>query len=139
MDGLAQLVAESLARNGVATTLDYRRLAWSQWFRCESSFSVLLVPGKPGIFALGEEVIAPGETVATEGKRLLALLQIEAVQDLGMALGRMFLPGSILRERLESGRCFVRYTVIEDAAQRQTALAALKQWMESSAEVASAA
>jgi hypothetical protein len=139
MDGLAQLVAESLARNGVATALDYRRLAWSQWFRCDSSFSVLLVPGKPGIFALGEEVVAPGETAATEGKRLLALLQIEAVQDLGMALGRMFLPGSILRERLQGGRCFARYTVIEDAAQRQTALAALQQWMESSAEVASAA
>ena len=139
MDGLAQLVGKSLVRNGVATGVDYRRLAWSQWFRCESSFSVLLVPGKPGIFALGEEVIAPGETAAMEGKRMLALFQISAAEDVGMALGRMFLPGSMLRERLQSGRCFARYTVIEDAGQRQAALAALHEWMESSVETASAA
>ena len=139
MEALAQLVSRSLARNGVDTSLDHRRLQWSQWFRCESSFSVLLVPGKPGIFALGEEVIAPGETAATVGKRMLALFQISATEDIGMALGRMFLPGSQLRDRLEAGRCFARYTVIEDAAQRQTALAALQQWMESSAEAASAA
>jgi hypothetical protein len=136
MESLAQLVGESLMRNGVTTEVDHRRLAWSRWFRCDSSFSVLLVPGKPGIFALGEEVIAPGETAAMDGKRMLALFQISAAEDLGMALGRMFLPGSTLRERLEAGRCFARYTVIEDAAQRQAALGALHEWMESTAEAA---
>lgn len=139
MQGLSQLVNESLAKNGVQTDLDHRRLQWSQWFRCESSFSSLLVPSKPGIFALAEEVIAPGQTSATEGKRMLALFQISQAEDLGMALGRMFLPGSILRDRLESGCCFARYTIMEDAAQRQTALAALQQWMNSSAEMSSAA
>jgi hypothetical protein len=138
MEGLAQLVNESLARNGVESTVDHRRLEWSKWFRFDSSDSALLVPAKPGVFALGEEVIPPSEN-ATEGKRMLAIYHIAQTDDLGMALGRMFLPGNMLRERLESGHCFARYTVLEDAAQRQSALAALQQWMKSSAEVASAA
>jgi hypothetical protein len=138
MEGLAQLVNDSLARNGVDPTLDHRRLEWSRWFRFDSSVSALLVPAKPGVFALGEEIIAPGEN-ATEGKRMLALFQISQADDLGMMLGRMFLPGNMLRERLENGRCYARYTVIEDAAQRQSALAALQKWMQSTSEVASAA
>ena len=32
------------------------RVQWSSWSRCESSFSMLLVPHRPGIFALAEEV-----------------------------------------------------------------------------------
>ena len=135
MEGLAQLVNDSLARNGVHTSLDHRRLEWSRWFRFDSSVSALLVPAKPGVFALGEEVVPPGDG---EGKRMLALFQISEADDLGMTLGRMFLPGSLLRERLESGSCYARYTVIEDAAQRQSALAALQKWLQSS-EVASAA
>ncbi len=67
---------------------------------------------KPGIFALGEEIVAP----ATGGKRMLGLFQISETDDLGMALGRMFLPGSPHRERLAAGRCFARYAVIEDAS-----------------------
>jgi hypothetical protein len=136
MEGLAQLVNDSLTRNGVDPTLDHRRLEWSRWFRFDTSVSALLVPAKPGVFAIGEEI--PGEN-ATEGKRMLALFQISQSDDLGMTLGRMFLPGNMLRERLENGRCFARYTVIEDAAQRQSALAALQKWMQSTSEVASAA
>jgi hypothetical protein len=138
MESLSQLVNESLERNGVETALDHRRLEWSRWFRCESSFSVLLVPSKPGVFAIGEEIAAPDEVSDTSGKRMLALFQISATEDLGLALGRLFLPGSILRERLENGSCYARYTVIEDAVQRRSALAALQQWM-NSAEVAPAA
>jgi len=138
MEGLAQLVNDSLARNGMDPTLDHRRLEWSRWFRFDTSVSALLVPAKPGVFAIGEEIIAPGEN-ATEGKRMLALFQISQADDLGMTLGRMFLPGNMLRERLENGRCYARYTVIEDAQQRQSALAALQKWMQSTSEVASAA
>ncbi len=138
MEGLAQLVDESLARNGVDPSLDHRRLEWSRWFRLDTCVSALLVPAKPGVFALGEEIIGPGEN-SSEGRRMLALFQISQTDDLGMTLGRMFLPGNMLRERLEKGACFARYTVIEDATQRQSALAALQQWMNSSAEVASAA
>ncbi|MBZ5721005.1 MAG: hypothetical protein LAO03_11545 [Acidobacteriia bacterium] len=137
MEGLASLVAESLTRNGFETSLDHRRLQWSKWFRCESSFSFLLVPSKPGLFALAEEVIAPGEIPAAGGKRMLALYQVAEASDLGMALGRLYLPGNPERERMASGRCFARYVVIEDAVQRHAAHAAFQQWLASSAEAAS--
>ena len=136
MDGLAHLVAESLVRHGFEPSFDHRRLQWSNWFRCQDSFSLVLAPCKPGIFALGEEVIAPGELAVGEGKRMLALFQISEAEDVGMALGRLFLSGSPARERFASGRCFARYVVIEDANQRRTALTALQRWMASSSEAA---
>jgi hypothetical protein len=137
MEGLAHLVAESLVRHGFEPNFDHRRLQWSSWFRCHDSFSLVLAPCKPGLFALGEEVIAPGEMGVGEGKRMLALFQISEADDLGMALGRLFLSGSSERERFATGRCFARYVVIEDAVQRRTAYAALQRWMASSAEAAS--
>src|ERR1700674_6074004 len=63
---------------------------------------------------------------------MLALFQISEAHDLGMALGRLFLSGSPERERLASGRCFARYVVIEDAAQRRSAHDALQRWIASS-------
>src|SRR5271170_3356692 len=137
MEGLAHLVAESLVRHGFEPTFDHRRLQWSNWFRCQDSFSLVLAPCKPGLFALGEEVIAPGAMAVGEGKRMLALFQISEADDLGMALGRLFLSRNPERERLTNGRCFARYVVIEDVAQRRTAYAALQRWMASSAEAAS--
>ena len=144
MEALAGLVSQSLASFGVETRIDHRRLQWSKWFRCESSFSVLLAPAKPGLFALAEEIalFGGGDAPADEGggnagKRMLALYQISEAEDLGMDLGRMFLPGSALKERLAEGRCFVRYVVLEDAKQRRAAYTALQQWMASSADVAS--
>jgi hypothetical protein len=134
MEGLSGLVTDSLVRHGFEATLDPRRIGWSKWFRCESSFSVLLVPSKPGIYALGEEIIAPGETAATGGKRMLGLFQITETDDLDMALGRLFLPGNPVRERFASGRCFVRYSVIEDDAQRRSANSAFQQWMVASTD-----
>lgn len=137
MEGLTRLVTESLARHGFETPLDYSRLRWSKWSRFESSLSVILAPSKPGIFALGEELLAPGE--AEGGRRLLALFRISETEDIGAALGRFFLPGNPEREHLAAGRCFVRYSVIEDPAQRQAACAALQEWMQSSAALDSAA
>lgn len=57
METLTRLVTESLARHGFDRPLDYRRLQWSHWFRCESHHSLLIVPSKPGVFALAEEVL----------------------------------------------------------------------------------
>jgi hypothetical protein len=57
MEGLTRLVAESLARHGFDRPVDYRRLNWSRWFRCESPHSLLFVPSKPGVFAIAEEII----------------------------------------------------------------------------------
>ncbi|MGA8489988.1 MAG: hypothetical protein WB711_06165 [Terriglobales bacterium] len=134
MESLTHLVAESLVRHGFEPAFDHRLLQWSNWFRCQDNFSLVLAPCKPGIFALAEEVIGPGELGVSDGKRMLALFQISEANDVGMALGRLFLSGSPARERFASGRCFARYVVIEDPVQRGTALAALRRWMESSAE-----
>ncbi|HEX4785242.1 MAG TPA: hypothetical protein VH350_12930, partial [Candidatus Sulfotelmatobacter sp.] len=54
---MTRLVSESLARHGFDRPLDYRRLHWSRWFRCESHHSLLFVPSKPGVFALAEEIM----------------------------------------------------------------------------------
>ena len=61
MEGLTRLVTESLARHGFDRPLDYRRLKWSRWFRCESPHSLLFVPSQPGVFALAEEVLNCGK------------------------------------------------------------------------------
>jgi hypothetical protein len=127
------MVSELFARHGVEPAFDYRRVQWSQWFRCADSFSLVLTSSKAGVFALGEEIVAPGAA----GKRMLGLFQISETDDLGMALGRMFLPGNPLRERMASGCCFARYAVIEDATQRHAAYAALQRWISSSSEKAS--
>jgi hypothetical protein len=69
MEGLTRLVTESLARHGFDRPLDYRRLQWSRWFRCESHHSLLFVPSKPGVFAVAEEVIdfgTPDAHMATD-------------------------------------------------------------------------
>lgn len=57
METLTRLVSESLARHGFDRPVDYRRLQWSRWFRCESHHSLLVVPSKPGVFALAEEIV----------------------------------------------------------------------------------
>jgi hypothetical protein len=62
MESLTRLVSESLARHGFDRPLDYRRLSWSGWFRCESHHSLLVVPSKAGVFALAEEIIDLGTT-----------------------------------------------------------------------------
>src|SRR5262249_47190268 len=131
--------------------LDPLRLDWSRWIRCESSLSFALAPAKPGIIAFGEEMFPPASNLESRtpdlngdegassvgGRRMLALFQISETDDLGMALGRLFLPGNPLRERLASGRCFARYTVVEDAALRSAAYVIFQRWMRESAESAS--
>jgi hypothetical protein len=57
MEALTRMVADSLARHGFDRPVDPRRLQWSRWFRCDSPHSLLVVPSKPGIFALAEEVM----------------------------------------------------------------------------------
>ena len=132
MEGLTRLVAESLARHGFDRPVDYRRLHWSRWFHCESPHSLLCVPSKPGVFALAEEVIAP-----VQGKRMLAVVQFGEDEDMAFVLDRMFALQNPMRARLASGRCFVRFVVIEDAAHRRSIAGALNQWMISSGEKAS--
>jgi hypothetical protein len=144
MEEIQKLVDDSLARHGITPGLKHARLDWSGWFPCESSVGMLLAPAKPGIFALGEEIVpaaGPGSKPAegeARGRRMLALFQISEADDLGMALGRLFLPGNPARQRLKSGRCFARYAVIENPVERFRAQRIFMRWIPGSKETASA-
>jgi len=199
MEALTRLVADSLARHGLDRPVDPRRLQWSRWFRCDSTHSLLVVPSKPGIFALAEEVMnlgtptdhvgtakdagsstahvgiafagcpaepssavastvanferstvreghdfsraktttVSGAASAAEARRLLAVLQFAEDDDMAFTLDRMFTRINPMRDHLASGRCFLRFVVIQDQAQRRSICAALNQWMLSAAEKAS--
>jgi hypothetical protein len=56
MEALTRLVTDSLTRHGFDRPIDPHRLQWSRWFRCDSSRSLLVIPSKPGIFAIAEEI-----------------------------------------------------------------------------------
>jgi len=146
MEGLTRLVAESLARHGFDRPLDYRRLHWSRWFRCESLHSLLFVPSRPGVFALAEEIMdldrpttvleADSRKPEAEPRRMLAVTQFFEADDMAFVLDRMISRPNTMQARLASGRYFVRYVVIEDSSQRRTICSALNQWMVSAAEKA---
>jgi hypothetical protein len=166
VEAITRLVTESLARHGLDRPIDPRRLQWSRWFRCDSPHSLLVVPSKPGIFAIAEEVMEFGDgrvTVDREGhdreghdfsraekvpptavalaaeatRRMLAVVQFCEDDDMAFTLDRMFTRINPMRERLASGRCFLRFVVVEDQAQRRSICNALNQWMVTSAEKAS--
>jgi hypothetical protein len=133
MEGLSQMVSESLTRNGFQTAIDHQRLEWSAWSPCDDMFSALLLPARPGLLALGEEIIPAAASSSTGGKRMLALCRVMEAEDLGMALARLFAPGAPDRDRLLNGRFLFRYAPMEDAAQRRSAATALERWMGSTA------
>src|SRR6201981_3006585 len=113
MENLDRIVADTLAQSGFETPVFLRPVPWSRWFRCESSFSLLLVPSAPGLYALAEEIIGPGESL--NAKRMLAVFEVAETDDLCVALSRQFSPRSPLSSRLSSGRCFVRFAEVHDA------------------------
>ena len=106
---------------------------WSRWFRCESSFGLLLVPNQPGIFALAEEVVQPS---GPQARRMLAVFEVGESDDLVRALSRLYMPSSPLRQRLAEARCYLRYVVIPNQEERQSAAGALKSWLNSKREIA---
>ena len=214
MESLTRLVTDSLARHGFDRPVDPRRLQWSRWSPCDSPHSLLIVPSKPGIFAIAEEImdlgasnghvgtaalgcpaeqssaapatsssadgISNSENISSAGKisnideipsaaglsvdrslsgaalqrcdssplkdavlaaeekrRMLAIIQFSEDDDMAFTLDRMFTRANPMRARLSSGRCFLRFVVIEDPDQRRSICTALNQWMLSSAEKAS--
>jgi len=117
---------------GVANPVQVK---WSKWSACESSFSLLLVPQQPGVFALAEEIVPGGDAAAQPPtKRMLAILEVGAADDLARSLSRLFAADSIYHQRLSAARCFVRYAVIAEAAERQAVAAALQQWLGAQSE-----
>jgi hypothetical protein len=97
METLTRLVTESLARHGFDRPVDYRRLQWSRWFRCESHHSLLVVPSKPGIFALAEEVMDLGsgnDHVQTAASPALSMAEGAVSRALREAKGSAPLPAA---------------------------------------------
>ena len=78
-----------------------------------------------------------GPGPAAEARRMLAVVQFGEDEDMAFVLDRMFSLQNPMRARLASGRCFVRFVVIEDEAHRRSIAGALNQWMISSGEKAS--
>jgi|SRR5262249_6696327 len=107
---------------------------WSRWFRCESSFELLLVPNQPGVFALAEEV---AQAAGPYSRRMLAVFEVQEAEDLAWAMSRLFAATSPLREKLEKARCYVRYSVAPSTADRRAAASALRTWLYSQREAAS--
>jgi hypothetical protein len=133
MENLDRIVADTLAQSGFETPVYLRPVPWSRWFRCESSFSLLLVPSAPGLYALAEEIAAPGEASA---KRMLAVFEIGETEDLCVTLSRQFAPRSPLSERLSTGRCFVRFAQFRDPERRRIVCNSLKRWLAGSSQTA---
>ena len=133
MENLDRIVADTLAQSGFETPVYLRPIPWSRWFRCESSFSLLLVPSAPGLYALAEEIVAPSEASA---KRMLAVFDIGETDDLCVTLSRKFAPSSPLSERLSTGRCFVRFAQFRDAERRRMVCNSLKRWLAASSQAA---
>ena len=106
---------------------------WSRWFRCESSFGLLLVPRQPGIYALADEIIQPADSPS---RRMLAVFEVEETDDLARSLSRLFAAGSPWRQRLSEGRCYLRYAVAPDVEDRRGATTALKNWLNSQRDTA---
>jgi len=69
-------------------------------------------------------------------KRMLAVTQFFEADDMAFVLDRMLSRPNPMRARLESGRYFIRFVVIEDQLQRRTVASALNQWIVSAAEKA---
>ena len=67
---------------------------------------------------------------------MLAVLQFSEDDDMAFTLDRMFTRINPMRDRLSSGRCFLRFVVVQDRDQRRTICAALNQWLMTSAEKA---
>lgn len=81
--------------------------------------------------------IGNGTREAHSVRRMLAVTQFFEHDDMAFVLDRMLSRPNPMRARLESGRYFIRFVVIEDAHQRRTVCNALNQWIVSAAEKAS--
>lgn len=108
-------------------------LSWSRWFQCESSFGLVLVPDQPGIFALAEEIAQP---TSPNSRRMLAVFEINEAENVASALSRLFAPGSPWHQRLTAARCYLRYSIVPDAAKRCAAVESLRNWLTSQMDAA---
>ncbi len=66
---------------------------------------------------------------AEASPRVLALFQFTPSDSMAYTLDRLFTQPSPLRPRLASGRCHLRYVVLENESERRNIAATLNQWL----------
>jgi hypothetical protein len=126
-----------------ATAPQAIHLHWSRWFHCESSFSLSLVPNKPGIFAIAEQTVSAGCDTCSCGdgavphRLSLNITLVQAADDLFHALNRLYSHDCPMRERLQRNRCFIRYAAVDDHELRHAVAADLQQWLNTPGDSAS--
>lgn len=101
-------------------------VAWTKWSQYQSSFSLMLVPHRPGVFALAEEVVSPTDS----SKRMLALVSVTEADDLAYMISQMFNASTDVHRRMSELKLFIRYAVVEDADQRRAVAATLNLWIQ---------
>lgn len=115
MEGLVRLVAESLERHGL--TVPPPRIDWSPWTPVDPNLC-LTAPCHPGLFVIAEQMVP--HTVAANPATELVILKVGQTQDLGIEMARLCYH-SPLYDRINTGRCVVRFAVVDSDAQRASA------------------
>jgi len=130
MEGLVRLVAESLERHGM--TVPPPRVDWSHWVPMDPNLC-LTAPCHPGLFVIAEPLVAhkvprPVSSNPTVNPAVqLAILKVGQTKDLGVEMARLCYD-SPLYDRINAGRCLVRFAIVDDDARRVSSRAALEQW-----------
>jgi hypothetical protein len=119
MEGLVRLVAESLERHGL--TVPAPRIDWSAWTPVDPNLC-LTAPCHPGLFIIAEQLVP--HTVAANPASQLVVLKVGQTDDIGIEMARLCYH-SPLYDRINTGRCLVRFAVVDDAAQRASVFATL--------------
>ena len=101
-------------------------VAWTKWSQYQSSFSLMLVPHRPGVFALAEEVVSPTDA----SKRMLALVSVNEADDLARMISSMFHASTDVQRRMGELKLFIRYAVVEDPDHRRAVAATLNLWIQ---------
>src|SRR4051812_48610736 len=101
-------------------------VAWTKWSQYQSSFSLMLVPHRPGVFALAEEVVSP----TNASKRMVALVSVSEADALARMISSMFHSPTDGRRRMGELKLFIRSAVVDYAVQRRAVAATLNLWIQ---------
>ena len=126
MEGLVRLVTQSFERHGLA--VPRARIDWSTWTVLHPSLC-LTAPCQPGLFVIAERVVPYTDQLdaVLNPSAPLIVLEVGQTNDLGVEMARRC-SQTAFSDRINSGRCLVRFAAIEDADHRASACVALQRW-----------
>src|SRR5450432_1956832 len=119
MEGLVRLVAESLERHGL--TVPPPRIDWSPWITVDPNLC-LTAPCYPGLFVIAEQMVS--HALAASSINPLVVLKVGQTHDIGIEMARLCYH-SPLYDRINTGRCVVRFAVVDNDSQRASTFADL--------------